>query len=160
MRLKRKFVHTDTHMGGKKSTYRRPTHVTHTCAVNTHTHMHSRVAKAANKHDASGCFSVPQLEPRIHATASFFFEQHFFFFFFYTGANHPFHAGTCKPAGFARTISHYFENEVVQIIVFIVASAPTESSVLTAARGSRGGCKCFHNMWECRRISYEAVCWD
>lgn len=79
----------------------------------------------------------------------FFFEQQFLFlFFFYRGTNHPFHAGTCKPAGFARTISLYFENEVVQMIVFIVASAPTESNMLTAARGSGGGkgCKCFHNM--------------
>lgn len=128
MRLKHKFVHTNTH-GGKKSTHRKPTCVMHTCAFNTH----SRVAKAANKQVASGCFSDSKLEPCMHATASFFFEQHIFL----RDAKCPFHAGTRKPADIASIISLYLENDVLLNIVFVVASELTKFSMFTTSHSSR-----------------------
>lgn len=94
-----------------------------------HRRTHGRVAKAANKHVASGCFSVSQLEPCIHATASFFFEQHLFL----RDANCPFHARTCKPADIAKT-SLYLENNVLRNIVFMAASEFCMFTTLHASR--------------------------
>lgn len=148
MRLKHKFVHTDTHAWGKKYIQETHTCYAHTCRKHTHTHT-AELQRQRTNMKPRAVFQFLSLSLVSTQLPPFFFEQQFFFIFFSIEAlTIPFmqeHANLLvspEPYHFTLKMKWY---RWLFSLWHLHRLNPTCLQQLVAPGGGKG-CKCFHNM--------------